>query len=126
MRCPCRKPTETRVYAQCCAPYHAGERVPATAVALMRSRYSAYALGDLDYVAATWHPRTRPADLTLVGMAPWIGLKIRDAEEKGDRATVSFTARWREGAQTGSLSETSRFVREDGRWFYLDGAVATD
>jgi SEC-C motif-containing protein len=90
----------------------------------MRSRYSAFVRGDREYLLATWHPSTRPASLDLEPGVRWLGLQVRDHRETGpDRAEVEFVARSR---PTGSgpahrLHERSRFVREQGRWYYLDG-----
>jgi SEC-C motif-containing protein len=91
----------------------------------MRSRYSAYVRGDADYLLATWHASTRPATLD-VGDATatrWLGLDVRRYEQHdSDHATVEFVARYRiGGAPAVRLHEISRFVREDGRWYYLDG-----
>jgi SEC-C motif domain protein len=123
MRCPCRKKTEVETYADCCAPYHRGAAAP-TAEALMRSRYTAFTLADLAYLRATWHPSTRPAALDATPGQVWLSLKIAAATTDGGRATVAFAARSRVGGTTHVLAETSRFVREDGRWYYLDGDVA--
>ena len=93
----------------------------------MRSRYVAYALGREDYLLATWHPSTRPAALGLDGQPGmrWIRLDIKRHETLGDaRAVVEFVARYRVGGRARRLHETSRFVLEDGRWFYVDGDVA--
>jgi SEC-C motif-containing protein len=90
----------------------------------MRSRYSAFVLGLRDYLLATWHPSTRPAELELATEPPtkWLGLEIKHAADTGtDAATVEFVARYKIGGRAHRLHETSRFVREDGRWYYLDG-----
>jgi SEC-C motif-containing protein len=94
------------------------------AEALMRSRYSAYVGGNADYLLATWHPTTRPAPLDLGGEPPvrWLGLQVRRHTVTGaDTAVVEFVARYRIGNRAQRLHETSRFVREGGRWYYLDG-----
>lgn len=125
--CPCGS---ARPYADCCARYHAdGGGLPApTAEALMRSRYSAYVHGLRDYLLATWHPSTRPAMLEPDPPAlRWLGLELR-AHRPGtdgdpDRATVEFIARSKLGGRAHRLHETSRFVREAGRWYYLDGDI---
>jgi SEC-C motif-containing protein len=121
--CPCQSGL---VYERCCGPLHAG--APAEdALALMRSRYCAYVRGDADYVRASWHPGTRPADLVLdaPGVVRWLGLEVkRHAVLDADHAVVEFVARYRVGgARAVRLHETSRFVREDGRWYYVDGDV---
>lgn len=123
MRCPCRKKSETRTYAECCGPYHAGLRVPATAEALMRSRYSAYVGKNIAYVLATWHPTTRPATVAFLPDEQWVQLRVLAATEQGDEATVEFIARSRAGGHNRSLHEISRFRRENGRWLYVDGLL---
>ncbi|KQV83105.1 YchJ family protein [Rhizobacter sp. Root1221] len=126
--CPCRA-TDPRplAYAACCGRYHAGplHLLAPTAEALMRSRYSAFVRGDHPYLLATWFTGTRPADLEP---GPpdlrWLGLDVRrHAEQDPDHATVEFVARSKLGGRAHRLHETSRFVRQDGRWFYVDGDV---
>lgn len=91
----------------------------------MRSRYTAYVRGDADYLLATWHASTRPATLDFSdATAPrWLGLDVRRHEQHdSDHATVEFVARYRiGGAPAVRLHEVSRFAREDGRWYYVDG-----
>lgn len=116
--CPCG----CADYAQCCAPYHHGLAAP-DALVMMRSRYSAYVLGREDYLLATWHHSTRPANLDLAGdTSRWLGLEIkRYTTQSEDHATVEFVARYKVAGRAHRLHELSRFVREDGRWFYVDG-----
>lgn len=90
----------------------------------MRSRYSAYVLGLAHYLLDTWHPRTRPASLSLA-QARWLGLSVRHHESSGDTAVVEFVARFRSNGKGQRLHERSRFLRENGRWFYLDGEFPT-
>lgn len=120
-RCPCGS---TQSYAACCARYlEAGEPAP-DAEALMRSRYTAYTLLHEDYLLATWHASTRPATLGLADEAPpnWLGLQVkRHAQQDSDHATVEFVARYKIGGRAHRLHEVSRFVREEGRWWYVDG-----
>ena len=92
----------------------------------MRSRYSAYTLGREAYVLATWHPSTRPARLGLDAepAGKWLGLDVKrhDVDSSDpDRATVEFVARHKVDGRATRLHEVSRFVREDGAWFYVDG-----
>lgn len=88
----------------------------------MRSRYSAFVLGRVDYVAASWHASTRPADLALEPDVKWLGLEVkRHRVLDADHAEVEFVARSRVGGRGQRLHETSRFVREGGRWWYVDG-----
>ena len=117
--CPCGGTD----YAHCCGRYHSGTPAP-DAVTLMRSRYSAYVLKLENYLLATWHPDTRPASLDLASdNAKWLGLEVEQyIPESADRATVEFVARYKIGGRAHRLHEVSRFVREDGRWFYVDGA----
>jgi SEC-C motif-containing protein len=93
----------------------------------MRSRYTAYVRGDADYLRASWHPSTRPADLALDGPGGvrWLGLEIRrHVELDAEHALVEFVARYRVGgARAVRLHETSRFLREDARWYYVDGDI---
>jgi SEC-C motif-containing protein len=109
-------------YAQCCKPFHDGMAAP-TAEALMRSRYSAYVLGLMDYVEATWHASTRPSrgELTHDASIKWLGLDVKKQVSTQDEATVEFVARSKSAGRAHRLHEISRFVREDGRWFYIDG-----
>ena len=92
----------------------------------MRSRYSAYVLGLEPYLLATWHSSTRPESIGLADevQSKWLGLEVRrHMVQAEDRATVEFVARYRVAGRGHRLHEVSNFVREDGRWFYVDGAV---
>lgn len=89
----------------------------------MRSRYTAFALGDAAHLARTWHPRSRPNDIDLDDGTVWEGLVIDEAAEDGDAAVVAFRAAWRRAGGRGVLSEHSRFVRRGGRWVYVDDVV---
>ena len=97
---------------------------PETAEALMRSRFAAFRDGDVDWLLASWHPSTRPADLELDRDVRWRGLQIVDTVDgaEGDETgVVEFRATYVADGAHGVLHERSRFVREDGRWFYVDG-----
>jgi SEC-C motif domain protein len=124
LHCPCGT-SPTLPWAECCGRYHAGplHLLAPTAETLMRSRYSAYVLDLTDYLRATWHPSTRPA--TIEPNAPglkWLGLEVRNHSlQDNDHASVEFVARSKLGGRAQRLHENSRFVREDGRWFYVDG-----
>jgi SEC-C motif-containing protein len=110
----------------CCGRYlDDGEAAP-TAEALMRSRYTAYALRREGYLLQTWHSDTRPASLGLQGEShrKWLGLEIKRHEQsKPGRALVEFVARYKVAGRAHRLHEVSRFVREAGRWLYVDGDI---
>jgi SEC-C motif domain protein len=121
-RCPC---LSGNTYGECCGPLHAGAAAP-TAERLMRSRFSAFALGLPEYLLVTWHPRTRPTELTLDPEQRWTRLDIVDKRSGGAfdaSGEVAFRAWWRTDDDRGVMEERSRFLRENGRWFYLDGVV---
>lgn len=119
--CPCGLPAR---YAACCGRWHAGAQhlQAPDAQALMRSRYSAYVLQDADYLLATWWAGTRPAGIDFEPGMRWLGLELRRHVSTGpDSALVEFVARSKLGGRAHRLHETSRFVREAGRWYYVDG-----
>lgn len=121
--CPCGS---NKLFADCCGRYLEGGEIPATAEALMRSRYSAYVLLREPYLLATWHPSTRPAVLGLSDAAQpkWIGLEVKHhTQQDANHATVEFVARYKASGRAQRMHELSRFVCEDGRWFYVDGDV---
>ncbi len=125
MQCPCGSELS---FNQCCRLFHDGKAAP-TAEALMRSRYSAYVLANGNYLHRSWHASTRPTKKSLQQLPPtqWTGLTIVRTEQGGVNDTaglVEFIARYQEGLQLKQLHETSRFVREGGRWFYIDGQHA--
>lgn len=124
-RCPCGSGS---AYDDCCGPLHRQERQAENPEALMRSRYAAYAVGDADHLFRTWHPRTRPDDLSLDPALVWTSLEILSVEEgtedNPDVGFVAFRAHWSAGGRTSVLAERSRFVRRAGRWVYLDGEVS--
>ncbi len=119
-------------YAMCCQPYIEGRDPAPTAEHLMRSRYTAYAMGNAAYVLSTWHSSSRPAELTLQAPgAPhatqWLGLAVHGHEQMTETlARVQFTARYRESGRARRLQEHSRFVLENSKWFYLDGDADFD
>jgi SEC-C motif-containing protein len=122
--CPCGKPLKL---AQCCGRYLGDfDHTPAPdAESLMRSRYSAFVLGDRAYLLATWHPEHRPAELELDPAAKWLGLEVRSRKTVDEtHAEVEFVARCREaGGKAARIHERSRFVKENGRWYYVDGEM---
>ncbi|MBV2180176.1 MAG: hypothetical protein KUL86_02955 [Castellaniella sp.] len=119
--CPCGLPA---TYAACCGRWHHGpEHLQAPdAQTLMRSRYSAYVLDEIDYLMQTWHPDIRPSRLEPNEPGTrWLGLEVRHHVHLDvDHAIVEFVARVRIHGRASRIHETSRFVREDGRWMYVD------
>jgi SEC-C motif domain protein len=109
-RCMCLSGEQ---YGQCCGRFHSGAAEAGTAEQLMRSRYSAFFLLDAGYLLRTWHPETAPAELPLDPAMEWRRLDVLSA----------FKAHYRDGNGRGVLHEVSRFARENGRWYYLDGEV---
>ncbi|MFC7297955.1 YchJ family protein [Herminiimonas aquatilis] len=120
--CPCGNHSGKDSYATCCKVFHDGADAP-DAEALMRSRYSAYVLGLMHYVHATWHATTRPplTDFAHDAATKWLGLDVKKFVAGETEATVEFVARSKSGGRAQRLHEVSRFVKEDGRWFYIDG-----
>ena len=122
--CPCGRTTpkgQALSLADCCGPHHANQNAP-DAESLMRSRYSAFVQGDVPYLLATWHSSQRPAELKLESDGKWLGLEIKQHRVTGtDTAEVEFVARFRVSGKAVRQHERSRFVREDGRWFYVGG-----
>jgi SEC-C motif-containing protein len=117
--CPCGL---GRPYGDCCGPLHRGGTA-ATAEQLMRSRFSAFAVGDEPYLLRTWHPDTRPPRLGLDPAQRWTGLEVLRTTEGGPfhtEGTVEFRAHFSERGQQDVLHEHSRFVRVGGAWVYLD------
>ncbi|WP_194722830.1 YchJ family protein [Noviherbaspirillum malthae] len=117
--CPCGG----KDYASCCGRFIEGGQAAPAADLLMRSRYTAYVLRNEDYLKATWHASTRPAEPVAQDKdMKWLGLEVRRHVPEGERATVEFVARYKVGGRAHRLHEISRFVREDGKWFYVDGS----
>ena len=91
----------------------------------MRSRYSAYVLGQIEYLLATWHPSTAPGELEL-SPVKWIDLDVRHAEASGDAGVVEFVARCRLNGRAQRMHEISHFVRQGSRWYYIDGQMTDE
>ena len=123
--CPCGRCDAKRralPFAACCGRYLDHDTPAPDAESLMRSRYSAFVLGRVGYLNASWHASTRPADLTLEPGVKWLGLEVKAHRViDPDHAEVEFVARSRAAGRGMRLHENSRFVREGGRWFYIDG-----
>jgi SEC-C motif-containing protein len=119
--CPCGS---GKAQVHCCDRFISGNATAVTAEQLMRSRYTAYVLGDVDYLKATWHPDTCPESIELEDVR-WLGLKIRNTSSGGaddSEGKVEFVARYKVGGRGFRLHEVSRFVKTNDRWYYLDGA----
>ena len=113
-------------YGLCCGRFHNGESSAATAEQLMRSRFSAFAVADSDYLLASWHSSTRPTELDLDDDYRWTRLDIVSTSGGGlfeSEGTVEFAAHYRANGRRGVLHERSRFLKENGRWRYLDGTT---
>jgi len=109
-------------YAACCRPLHRQEVEAATAEALMRSRYTAFAVGDAGHLVRTWHPSTRPEVLDLADDVRWLHLAVTGVERGGpfdDEGVVEFEAVARAEGRRHVQHERSTFVREGGRWSYV-------
>lgn len=121
--CPCGSGMP---YAGCCGRYLDERVVPVTALALMRSRYTAYTRKNREYILQTWHPETRPQAerFEIENGICWTGLTILSSIKGGsgdDTGTVEFIADYIHSGKSGSLREKSRFVRQEKKWFYLGG-----
>ncbi len=123
--CPC---TSGKPYNSCCGPLLQRNVAAKTVKQLVRSRYCSYALGGHgEFLLVSWHPCYARA-LTTVSLSEktqnWQGLKILEYQQRGDEGMVKFEASYlNEDGSTGLHQEISRFVREDGKWFYLDGEL---
>ena len=125
--CPCGS---ALAYAGCCGRLHEahaaqGRLVAPDPEALMRSRYAAFVLDRRDYLLASWHASTRPSELQPPEPGlKWLGLAVKHAAlQDADHGTVEFVARSKLGGRAHRLHEISRFVRENGEWFYVDGSL---
>ncbi|MDR5736930.1 MULTISPECIES: YchJ family protein [unclassified Caballeronia] len=113
-------------YADCCGRFIDGHAAPANAMELMRSRYTAYVLGNTAYLRATWDDSTCPPGLDASDTATrWLGLQIkRHTPIDADHEEVEFVARYKVDGRAHRLHEASRFRRaENGRWIYIDGEI---
>jgi SEC-C motif-containing protein len=128
--CPC---ASGREFAACCQPYLEGKALPPSAEALMRSRYSAFATGNIDYLEGSLMPGTRSdfdraAVTEWARTSEWTGLQVRYAEAGGaadDEGFVEFVALFRQEGADRVHHETGHFKKQDGRWFYVDGVMGT-
>ncbi|MDQ8208295.1 YchJ family metal-binding protein [Coraliomargarita sp. SDUM461003] len=128
MKCPCASGLE---YEGCCQAYHTRPGTAPTAEALMRSRYAAYVLGEIDYLLATTHPTERQPDLaagyrSTAESIQWMGLEVVSTFQGGKNdkiGKVEFKASYVQAGQRAIHHEKSRFKRHAGQWYYLDGIV---
>jgi len=121
--CPCSPEKE---FEQCCGPYLAGDQDAPTAEALMRSRYTAYVVKDYDYVIRTCQADNRPKQDEFTDQLDlkWHGLEVLRTEQgqaDDDQGVVEFVARYEAAGATYNHHEVSKFVKEEGKWYYLDG-----
>ncbi|WP_436491808.1 YchJ family protein [Actinokineospora sp. HUAS TT18] len=122
MTCPCGLGVPL---AECCGRLHDGHARAATAEQLMRSRFSAFAVGDAAYLLATWHKSTRPKRVAIDPADEWTHLEIVGRTAGGPfhtEGTVEFRAHYEANGKPGVVHENSRFVREDGNWSYVGEA----
>jgi SEC-C motif-containing protein len=118
LACPCGSGDE---YDACCGRLHDGAPAP-TAEALMRARYSAFAVGNLAYLLGTYHSSSRPGAFSLDPSIQWTRLAVLETEDGrlfDSAGTVRFRAVYAREGKRCVMDETSRFVREDGRWTYV-------
>lgn len=122
--CPC---DSNKPYQSCCHTLHKGDLTANSAEQLMRSRYSAFVVGDIAYLIATLHPDKRQVDdeailRQIIEQTHWLGLKIIRHKATGNDATVEFVAFYQD-EPTGQLHERSHFIKENKQWFYVDGEM---
>ena len=110
-------------FTQCCGRWLEAEALAPDAESLMRSRYCAFVLHKAPYLLRTWHASKRPSKVSFDDGVKWLGLEVRDVTKVDEHhAEVEFVARQRApGGRAVRLVERSRFVREGGAWFYVDG-----
>lgn len=122
--CPCGTPLS---YAHCCGIFHSGAELPATALDLMRSRYTAFTLQNNAYLLYTWAKATRPSELEWdAEPMQWQALEIINAQKGSPQHTtgsVEFKAYYTHQGQRGVLHERSRFIKQHLRWLYVDGDI---
>jgi SEC-C motif-containing protein len=114
-------------YKNCCGLYHSGEKIPQTAESLMRSRFTAYAMHNADYLLATWDSNKRPEQIDFSkDTSEWLRLEIVNLKKGGvidDKGIVEFKAYFQQDGEESVMHEISRFKKSAGRWVYLDGVV---
>lgn len=121
--CPCGSGYD---YARCCGRYIETDELPEHPEQLMRSRYTAYVFNNTEYLQTTWHKHTRREQIQLDSGIDWVSLEIIDRQGNqldNNEGWVEFVAKFKNNDCLQSLHERSRFLREDGRWFYVDGHI---
>ena len=122
--CPC---ISGKSYRDCCEPLHLSILDASSAEHLMCSRYSAFVMGKISYLIETLHPDQRQADdkktlIQTIEQTKWLGLKIITHKQVGENATVEFVAFYHQ-QPIGQLHECSNFIKQDERWYYVDGDI---
>ena len=116
-------------YKNCCQPIHKNPSKASTPEALMRSRFSAYCLGLVDYIINTYHPSCNAQSdrdgITEAAKTDWQKLLVKSSHVDADglQGFVHFKAFYNQDRQSFCLEERSRFVKESGQWFYIDGEL---
>lgn len=115
-------------FEACCSPFLSGNAFPQNPEQLMRSRYTAFCTKNIEYLVDTHHPSKRQADerdalLKTIRETQWFGLRIIKADKPAAGQMLGFVefAAFYKAGTLGQIHENSRFVLENGRWFYLDG-----
>ena len=119
--CPCNSGLS---YVSCCSPLISGNKCAVTAEALMRSRYTAYVVKDVNYLLKTWHSSTKPSTIVASAIPDWYDLqivRIEAGDERDHHGVVEFIAKSIREKESCNLHEVSRFVKENNQWFYVDG-----
>jgi SEC-C motif-containing protein len=122
--CPC---ISGKNYSACCQPLHEGKITASSAEQLVCSRYSAFCLGNIDYLIQTLHPDKRQVDdrtvlAKTIETTTWLGLKVISHKILGLKSTVEFIAFYQDNS-IGQLHEKSQFIKENEQWFYIDGEI---
>ena len=117
------KKKQPMAYMACCGQFIDNGEIASDAESLMRSRYSAFVMEKADYLLSSWHASKRPATFDFESGVKWLGMQVQNHTViDSQHAEVTFVARQRDGTGRATrLHERSRFVREGGCWYYVDG-----
>ena len=126
MKCPCGS---KKNLSECCGPYLEGKKIPPTPEALMRSRYTAFTQGNLDYIEKTMRGEAlerfnRSDSENNTQEMEWLKLDVLFSEEEGDKGTVQFIATFRLAGEEHFMHEISSFEKVDGKWYYTKGILS--